>query len=72
MHSIFYMPSLVICIGVGHAQERVEDSSLGHATPGSHKEGKPKVGSKKERTVQNVETVPGGYRETQLLGERVA
>lgn len=56
------MPSLAICIGASHAQERVEDSSWGHATPGSHKEGKPMVGSKKQRTVQNVETIPGDYK----------
>lgn len=69
------MPSLALCIRASHAQERVGDRGWGHATPGSHKEGKPKVGSKKQRTVQNVETIPGDYRgqvsrETRVLGEK--
>lgn len=29
---------------------------------GAIRKGKPKVGSKKQRTVQNVETGPGDYR----------
>lgn len=64
------MPSLMICIRASHAQERVEDGSWGHATPGSHKEGKAKGGGLRNRELcrmwrpDQVTTESGKQRDT--------